>query len=101
MSTDQSEPVVRNDPEANRYEIVEGDRVLGIAAYTRRGDTLVFTHTEVDESSGHSKLGSHLVKAALDDVRSHGQRVVPRCSFVRGWIDRHPDYADLVVSTDH
>jgi predicted GNAT family acetyltransferase len=92
------EPTVRNDPEADRYEIRDGDQVLGIAAYRHRGDTLVMTHTEVDPHSGRSGLGSTLVRAALDDVRAHGQKVVPLCPFVRGWIDRHPDYADLVAS---
>ena len=94
------EPTVGNDPEAHRYEIREGDRVLGIAAYERRGNTLVFTHTEVDQDSGRSGLGSTLVQSALDDVRSQGLEVVPRCPFVRGWIDRHPDYADLVADPD-
>ena len=94
------EPTVRNDPEAHRYEIREGDTLLGIAAYERRGNTLVFTHTEVDQNSGRSGLGSTLVRSALDDIRSRGLTVVPRCPFVRGWIDRHPDYADLVAPSD-
>ena len=94
------EPTVRNDPEAGRYEIVEGDRVLGIAAYHHRGSTLVFTHTEVDEHSEHSGLGGTLVRAALDDVRSQGATIVPLCPFVRGWIERHPDYADLVAKSE-
>ena len=47
--------------------------------------------------AGESGLGSRLVQAALDDVRGKGERVVPLCSFVRGWIERHPDYADLVA----
>ena len=83
-------------PDHSRYEIREGDRRLGLAAYQRRGDQVVFTHTEVDSDSGHSGLGGTLVRAALDDVRSKGGTVVPRCSFVRGWIERHPDYQDLV-----
>jgi predicted GNAT family acetyltransferase len=94
------EPTVRNDPEDNRYEIREGDQLLGISAYQRRGNTLVFTHTEVDSDSGHSGLGSTLVRAALDDVRRQGEKVVPLCPFVRGWIDRHPDYADLVEPSE-
>jgi predicted GNAT family acetyltransferase len=100
MATEDSEPTVRNDPEENRYEIRDGDRVLGIAAYSHRGDTLVFTHTEVDSDSGHSGLGSTLVRAALDDVRRQGVKIVPQCPFVRGWIERHPDYADLVARSD-
>jgi uncharacterized protein len=92
------ETTVRDNPEENRYEIRDGDRVLGLAAYERRGDTVVFTHTEVDPDAGQDGLGSTLVRAALDDVRSKGVSIVPQCPFVRGWIDRHQEYADLVAS---
>ena len=74
--------------------------MLGVAAYQRRGDVLVFTHTEVDPDAGQSGLGGTLARAALDDVRSKGLGVVPQCSFVRGWIERHPEYADLVADTE-
>ncbi|MGY2065131.1 GNAT family N-acetyltransferase [Blastococcus sp. SYSU DS0619] len=94
------ETTVTDVPESDRFEIRDGERVLGVAAYERRGETLVFTHTEVDPDAGQSGLGSTLVRAALDEVRSRGGSVVPRCSFVAGWIDRHPDYADLVADTD-
>jgi predicted GNAT family acetyltransferase len=92
------ETTVRDNPEGSRYEIRDADRVLGLAAYERRGDTTVFTHTEVDPDAGQDGLGSTLVRAALDDVRSRGGSVVAQCSFVRGWIQRHPDYADLVAA---
>ncbi len=91
------EPTVHDVPEADRYEIRDGDRLLGLAAYQRRGDQVVFTHTEVDPQAEGSGLGGKLVRAALDDVRGRGGRVVPQCSFVRGWIERHPEYGDLVA----
>jgi predicted GNAT family acetyltransferase len=94
------EPTVRDDPEASRYEIVDGDRVLGVAAYERRGDTVVFTHTEVDPDAGQSGLGGTLVRGALDDVRARGGSVIPQCPFVRGWIERHREYADLVAESE-
>ncbi|MGY2084547.1 GNAT family N-acetyltransferase [Blastococcus sp. SYSU DS0539] len=94
------ETTVTDVPESDRFEIRDGDRVLGVAAYERRGETLVFTHTEVDPGAGESGLGSTLVRAALDEVRSRGGSVVPRCSFVAGWIERHPDYADLVADPE-
>jgi hypothetical protein len=89
-------PTVSDAPDAHRYEIRDGDRVLGFAAYQRRGDTTVFTHTQVDPAAEGEHLGSTLVQAALDDVRAHGGHVVPVCPFVRSWIERHEDYADLV-----
>ena len=90
------EPTVKDAPEANRYEIRDGDQLLGHADYERRGETVVFTHTEVDPDAGQSGLGSTLVRAALDDVRAKGGSVVPQCSFVRGYIEKHAEYADLV-----
>jgi hypothetical protein len=91
------EPTVHDVPEADRYEIRDGDRLLGLAAYERRGDQVVFTHTEIDPQAEGSGLGGKLVRAALDDVRGRGGRVVAQCSFVRGWIERHPEYGDLVA----
>ena len=90
------ELTVTDVPEAGRYEVRDGDRVLGLAAYRREGDRVVFTHTEVDPDAEGGGVGSTLVSGALDDVRARGARVVPLCSFVRGYIERHPDYADLV-----
>jgi uncharacterized protein len=94
------EPTVTDAPDADRYEIREDDRLVGIAAYQRRGDVLVMTHTEVDPDEGRSGLGSTLVRAALDDIRAKGEKVIPQCPFVKGWIERHPDYADLVLHGD-
>ncbi|WP_233498423.1 GNAT family N-acetyltransferase [Blastococcus sp. TF02A-26] len=83
-------------PESSRYEIRDGDRVLGHAAYRREGGRVVFTHTEVDPETEGTGVGSRLVRGALDDVRARQEHAVPQCSFVRGWIEKHPDYADLV-----
>jgi predicted GNAT family acetyltransferase len=92
------ELTVTDRPDAGRYEVRAGDRVLGLAAYQRRGEQVVFTHTEVDPDAEGSGIGSTLVRGALDDVRARELRAVPLCPFVRAWIDRHPDYADLVDS---
>ena len=54
-------------------------------------------HTEVSPSLEGQGLGARLVAGALDDIRARGLRVVPICPFVRTYIRRHPDYADLVV----
>src|SRR5687768_3042149 len=97
---EQPELTVRDVPAEDKYEIREGDRVLGIAVYRRRGDVTTFLHTEVDPDAGRSGVGGTLVRAALDDVRSRGGSVVPSCPFARGWIERHQEYADLVPRAD-
>ena len=97
---EQPELTVRDVPAEDKYEIREGDRVLGIAVYRRRGDVTDFLHTEVDPDAGRSGVGGTLVRAALDDVRSHGGTVIASCPFVRGWIERHQEYADLLARVD-
>ncbi len=79
--------------------VIRADGVqVGLSLYRRRGDRVVFTHTEVDPAFEGHGVGSALARAALDDVRARGLRAVPLCPFVRAWIDRHPDYEDLVAA---
>ena len=87
---------VADNPAEHRFELVE-DEQTAFAAYRLDGDTITFTHTIVPrELEGHG-VGSRLVGAALDDVRGRGLKVVAQCSFVAGYIERHPDYNDLLA----
>ena len=88
---------VVDHPEAHRYEARAADgAVLGFSKYRVEGDTVVFTHTEVDDAQEGQGVGSRLVRGALDDVRAGGRRIRPLCPFVRAYVDRHPEYTDLV-----
>ena len=78
------------------YEITVDGAHAGLAAFEDRGDVLVFTHTEVDDAFEGQGIGGQLARAALDDVRARGLHVVPLCPFIKAWIEKHPDYQDLV-----
>lgn len=72
--------------------------MIGLAAYEVDGDTIHFTHTEVDPAHRGGGHASILVQHALDDVRSgSSKRVVADCSYVHAWIERHPDYQELTT----
>ncbi len=87
---------VTNDVGEQRYELVVDDEVA-IAAYEKRGDTVVFTHTVVPPALEGHGVGSRLIQGVLDDVRRNGGHVVAECSFVAAYIERHPDQQDLMV----
>ena len=89
--------VIHNAEDA-RYEARLDGMLAGYVAYRVDGSTIVMTHTEVDPAREGQGIGSTLVSSALDDVRGRGLRVRPLCSFVRGYIERHPAYQDLVVA---
>ena len=95
--TDQAQVTVRDHVEAQRFEAVDQDgTVAGFAAYRRSPERVVFTHTEVADAFEGRGVGSQLVRAALDSVRNEGLQVVAQCPFVESWIERHPEYVDLL-----
>jgi predicted GNAT family acetyltransferase len=92
-----SDVEVTDNPEQSRYEAGVDGELAGYSEYHLTRSSIVFTHTLVfDEFEGHG-VGSALARKALDDVRAKGERdVVPVCPFFHGFIDVHPEYADLV-----
>ncbi len=87
---------VTNNKTAHQYE-ARVDGRLARLVYHQRGDSMVITHTEVPDDISRRGIGSLLVQTALDDVRAQRLRVVPRCPFVRAYIDRHPEYRALLT----
>jgi predicted GNAT family acetyltransferase len=87
---------VRDNLERARYELVVDGSVVAFVQYNMRGGRLILVHTEVDPArSGHG-LASQLVKGALDDIRARALCIVPICPFVERFIQRNPQYDDLV-----
>ena len=83
---------VRHNEAAHRYEL-ETEHGLAVAVYRQQGDSAVFTHTEVPPEDEGKGIGGRLVRAALDDTRQRGLKIVPACSFVVAFVRRHPEYA--------
>ena len=87
---------VRDAPDRQRYEAVVDGTVAGFAAYRDDRGARVFTHTEVFPEFEGRGVGTTLARGALDAVRASGGTLVARCPFIRSYIERHPEYADLV-----
>jgi predicted GNAT family acetyltransferase len=90
--------IVQDNPEQMRYELIDGETLLGIADYQRHGDTLVFPHTVIVAERRGEGLGDVLVQGALDSARQRGVTIEARCWFVEQFVATHPEYADLVAT---
>ncbi|WP_345751034.1 GNAT family N-acetyltransferase [Microbacterium rhizophilus] len=95
--------VVTDNPEHARYEAhiadpETGERALaGVLAYDDAVDARTLLHTVVwEEHSGHG-IGGLLATRAFAEARERGVKIVPVCTFVQSWLERHPDQADLVA----
>ncbi|MDN5761150.1 MAG: N-acetyltransferase [Microlunatus sp.] len=86
--------VTRND-ERSRYEGRREGELVSLVDYVLRDDTMIVIHTGTESRWRGNGLAAQITQAALDDARSRGLRVLPRCPFTAEFIQRHPSYADL------
>ncbi len=94
--TDAAVPTVTDHPERGRFEIAVDGEVAGFVTYHRVGENLDFTHTEIDDRYEGRGLGSTLIRAALEATRAQGLGALPHCPFVKSFMERHPEYVELV-----
>ena len=88
--------VVRNNEERHRFELdVEGGTAF--ANYVTTPAAIVITHTETPRALRGRGIASELVKGALEMIRADGHKVIAGCGFVVDYLDKHPEYADLVA----
>ena len=89
---------VVHDPERSRYEIHVDGVVAGFTQYRDRDGVIDFVHTEIDGAYEGHGLGGQLARGALDAVRADDRQVIATCPFIKGWIEKHPDYQDLLAA---
>jgi predicted GNAT family acetyltransferase len=87
---------VAHNADAQQFEMaLSGGKA--VLQYRLDGDRIDLLHTKVppeDEGSGH---GTSLVRAAFDHARRSNLRVVPTCPFVKAYVEKHPEEAELAV----
>ena len=89
--------VVADNTMEYRYEARVDGALAGVSQYELTSDSIVFLHTVVAEKYEGQGVASAIARYALDDARARGLQVRPLCPYIRGWIGRHPEYADLVA----
>jgi uncharacterized protein len=100
-----------HDVDRDRYEALDGAEAVAVLYYgdeepvpapgeepARPGPRTVrdLRSTVVAPARTGRGVGSELVRFALDDIRERGLSVRATCWFVRGWIERHPEYTELL-----
>ena len=84
-----------NNTADHRYELLVDGHIA--ATYYKLADGVItFIHTEVPPELGGKGIGSKLIKGALEQVRAEGLKVIAECPFVKAYIEKHPEYADLL-----
>lgn len=88
--------IITHNTNTQRFETT----IDGITAYLSYkildNDTLKYDHTIVPEALGGRGIGSALVKHALDYALANNKKIVPACSFVLNYINKHTSYQSVL-----
>jgi predicted GNAT family acetyltransferase len=93
MGTENSDII--HNPEENRFELTL-DGHLAVLDYIMKGDIIIFTHTGVPPAIEGGNVGVKLAQTGLEYARENRLGVRSKCWFVSKYLQRHPEYQDLL-----
>jgi uncharacterized protein len=91
--------VVTHNEQAHRFEATV-DGLHALLTYRRFPDRIVFPHAEVPAPLEGQGLAAKLTQTALDFARANQLRVVPLCPYVANFLQKYPEYQDLLSAED-
>ena len=86
---------VTDNKDRHRFEL-EADGHLAFSEYKREAGLITIVHTEVPKELGGRGIGTALAHGLMELIRAEGIKVKPLCPFVKAYIDKHAEYADLL-----
>jgi uncharacterized protein len=93
----EAEPItIDNNTDKQQYEAKLNGKVVAFAEYRPIGQSVMFTHTEVNEDLEGKGVAGQLIHFALEDTKAKGMTAIPMCPFVKIFIQRHKEFIDVV-----
>ncbi|WBQ02190.1 GNAT family N-acetyltransferase [Kribbella sp. CA-293567] len=93
----ENEIAITDAADADRYEARDATgNLMGFVDYQRSGEVIAFRHAETLPEFRGQGVAGRIAAKSLDDARAAGLRVRPACPYYQQFIEKHPEYADLV-----
>ncbi|GAA0643597.1 GNAT family N-acetyltransferase [Brevundimonas lenta] len=89
---------IRDNADAHRYELPVGSEVA-VVIYNLSDRNLMITETLVPQALEGQGIASRLAKHVIEDARTRGLLILPVCPFFAGYLQKHPEHADVVHPT--
>lgn len=87
---------LEDNKEKKRFE-VEIEASTAFVEYQKNNEIISLTHTEVPEELGGQGVGSKMIGKVLSKIKEDGKKVKISCPFIKNYVDKHPEFNDLVV----
>lgn len=86
-----------HDQAQSRFVIYVDDQEAGFAEYVQEGNVRDFNHTVVDSEFRGQGLSKPLISEALLDTKEAGLKVKASCSAVEAFVEKNPDFKELLA----
>lgn len=96
QSGGMAEVNVTHNPNESRFEASLGGELAGTLSYVTSGTVVDLQHTVVRDAFEGKGVGGALVRGTLESLRADNLTIIPTCPFVQAYLQRHPEFQDLV-----
>lgn len=93
----QEEIEVRHEKSAKRFAARVDSKIAYLSYEEREGGVLDYAHTYTPPEFRNRGIAEHITRTALEYARDNNISVIPSCSYVRYFLERHPEFADVTV----
>lgn len=84
--------------EKNRFVLKEERKDVAEITWQMKGlRHMVVDHTFVDSSQRGKGLAEKLVLAVIEKAKKEDLKIIPTCSYVVSYFDKHKEYNDLIA----
>lgn len=88
---------VSHNPAQHRFEVAV-DGQVAVAEYTMPSTSVMrLTHTLVPKALEGRGIAGALARFAMAHAREHRLKIDAKCSYMRAYMDKHPETHDLRV----
>ncbi len=87
-------------PNKQRFELKSGPGDPAYLSYHSRGEAMVMDHTFVPVAMRGQGIAAIITHDALLEARRLGWKVIPDCSYVETYIQRNPEFSDVLYRSD-
>lgn len=85
-----------HNKEENRFETYIEEQTALVEYTLDENKLLVITHTYVPKSLEGKGIAGTITKFVLEYAREHKLAVRPLCPYTAAYLQRHPEYSDLL-----
>ncbi len=84
-----------NNTGESRFEVPLGGALAQIQ-YIEKEGSIIFTHTGVPPEFGGQGIAAMMAREALEYAKEKKLKVTSLCSFIDAYLNRHPEYKELL-----